>query len=309
MPADARPVLTPTAEAVLGVAGMAPAWALWSGGLSDLRERLGEIRRGGGVDGFWTRGFARKDRLEGLGADLGQQVSGGSFGYDRRHEGGGGTWLTGFRMQAAHADQTVDGGGSGDLRSFGLSGYAAWERDGWYMDGVVSWDRYEQDLRAVMLDGTQVAGSFGTWGAGASLEAGRKCASGTMFLEPQLQLAFYHLKGADFTMSNGMEARQKDVDALTARAGVVAGKLWETDGGFVQPYLKAGVIREFLGDRKAVVNGVPFSRGLRETRVYCGAGLDWKVSDSLRLYGEFERVEGRHVATPWSVTAGIRYAF
>lgn len=312
---DPAPI-TPTAETVFGLSGMASAYSMWYGQLTDLRERLGEIRYGNGKDGFWARGFTQKNKLSGLGGvNFSQNLYGGSFGYDHLYEpNGDDKWLFGFRAQVSRADQTIKGHypGSGDNESYGFSGYATWQNaNGWYADGVLTWDHYEQDLRTRMLDGTPVTGSYHHYGLGASIEAGKTILfdNGT-FVEPQVQLFYYWLKGTAFTTSNGMETDQHDADSLTGRAGIVIGKKWTFDDGrFVQPYVKAGVNHEFLGDQKATVNGENFTGSLRGTRAYYGAGIDWKVSDSVRLYGEFEREDGHHLSKPWSVSAGLRYEF
>lgn len=74
---------SPTGETVLGLSGMASAYAMYMGQLSDLRERLGEIRYGNGTDGLWVRGFTQENRLSGLaGIDFSQNFYGTSFGYD-----------------------------------------------------------------------------------------------------------------------------------------------------------------------------------------------------------------------------------
>ena len=313
---DRTEPLTPTAETVLGLSGMAASYSMWYGQLSDLRERLGEIRYGNGKDGFWTRGFIQKHRLNGLGGiDFSQNMYGGSLGYDHLYESGADNkWLLGFRAQMTRADQTVRGhySGTGDNDSYGFAGYATWQNtDDWYADGVITWDWYDQDLKTKMLDGTPVKGTYKNYGAGLSFETGKMIRfDNNSFIEPQVQLSYYWLKGNSFTMSNGMETKQHHAESLTARAGVVVGKKWTyEDGHFIQPYIKAGVNHEFLGDQKAVVNGTSFTGALSGTRVYYGAGVDWKVSDSVRLYGEFEREEGHHLSQPWSVSAGLRYEF
>ena len=158
---------SPTGETVLGLSGMASAYAMYMGQLSDLRERLGEIRHGNGKDGLWVRGFTEENRLSGLaGIDFSQNFYGTSFGYDHLVEQDeNNKWLFGVRGQLTKADQRIDGlhDGSGDSRSYGLAAYATWQHgDGWYADTVLSWDWYDQNLKTRMLDGTRVHGSYNT---------------------------------------------------------------------------------------------------------------------------------------------------
>lgn len=307
---------SPTGETVLGLSGMASAYAMYMGQLSDLRERLGEIRHGNGTDGLWVRGFTQENRLSGLGGiDFSQNFYGTSFGYDHLVEQNeNNKWLLGLRGQITRADQRIDGlhDGSGDSRSYGIAAYATWQHgDGWYADTVLSWDWYDQDLKTRMLDGTRVHGSYNTCGGGLSQELGRTFSfDNGFFVEPQLQLSWYWMKGTDFTTSNGMDVDQDDMYALTGRAGLVLGKKWDLDEGrFFQPYLKAGVNHEFMGDQKVQINGIEFSDDLRGTRGYYGAGFDLQFAGNARLYAEFEREDGQKASTPWSVSAGLHVEF
>ena len=130
------------------------------------------------------------------------------------------------------------------------------------------------------------------------------------FLETQGQLAYYRIQGADYVTSNGMVVRQGDMNALIGRVGLVLGKRWDMGRDrFLQPYVKAGVNYEFLGDRKVSVNGRPFRDDVRGLRAYYGVGADWQLNRRVRFYGEFEREEGDYVSTPWSVNVGVRIAF
>ncbi|WP_308776208.1 autotransporter outer membrane beta-barrel domain-containing protein [uncultured Bilophila sp.] len=312
----AAPILTPTAEVVLGLSGMAPSYAMWYGQLSNLRDRLGEIRYGIGKDGFWTRGFAQENKLDGLkGIDVSQKVYGGSLGYDRSYQSDPDSkWLFGFRGQVSRAEQDVNAnyGGSGDNNSYGFAGYATWQhRSGWYVDSVATWDWYHQDLKTHMLDGRNVKGSYHSYGGGLSLEAGRSINLwGKAFLEPQAQLSYYWLKGSSFTMDNGMEVSQRDMNSLTGRVGLVLGKKWSfEDNTYIQPYAKVGGIHEFLGSQKVSVNGETFTGDLQGSRVYYGVGVDWQFTDAAKLYGEFKREDGEHISQTWGVSVGLRYAF
>lgn len=307
---------SPTGEMALGLSGMSSAYAMHMSHLSDLRERLGEIRYGNGTDGLWVRGFTEENRLSGLGGtDLSQNVYGTSFGYDRLLEQDeNNKWLLGLRGQISRAHQRVDGlhGASGDNRSYGIAAYATWQHaEGWYADTVLSWDWYDQNLKTRMLDGTPVHGSYHSYAGGISQEVGRMFRfDNGLFIEPQLQLSWYWIKGMDFTTSNGMDVDQDDAHALTGRAGLVVGKKWDLDNSrYFQPYLKGGVRHEFMGDQKVTVNGIKFTNDLRGTRGYYGAGFDLQFASNARIYAEFEREDGQKASTPWSVSAGLRVEF
>lgn len=176
---------------------------------------------------------------------------------------------------------------------------------------MLTWDWYDQNLKTRMLDGTRVHGSYHTYAGGISQEVGRMFRFGEgFFIEPQLQLSWYWMKGTDFTTSNGMRVEQDDAYSLTGRAGLVLGKKWDlSEDRYFQPYLKGGVNHEFMGDQKVTVNGIAFSDDLRGTRLYYGTGFDVQFAPNARFYAEFEREDGHKASTPWSVSAGLRIDF
>ena len=112
-------------------------------------------------------------------------------------------------------------------------------------------------------------------------------------------------------MNNGMEVETENADVVTGRAGVVIGKQWQiSPSRWVQPYLKGGVIHEFTGDDKTVINTIhTFDGDIAGTRGYYGVGLDWRINGQARLYGEVERQDGDHIKSLWNATVGLRVAF
>lgn len=323
-PVNPNPPLSPTGETEAALSGLAGHYAMWYGQLTDLRKRLGEVRYGTQT-GLWVRGFADKSRLDGLGGtSFTQNMFGGSIGYDTLASvSEESLWLVGMQLRSARAHQSVNGhwGGHGDLTSVGGGLYSTWAHaDGWYVDAVGTMDWYNHKLRTSMLDGTRVHDDRSSYGLGASLEAGRKLdfafsneGRDYWFLEPQLQLSYFWVKGGDFHTSNGMKIEQKDMDSLTGRAGLVLGKKFSLEGGsgerYVQPYVKAGVNHEFLGEQEARINGVRMTSDLDGTRVYYGAGVDWQATDNLRLYMQAEREHGEHFTREYNVSAGLKWKF
>lgn len=316
--------LTPTGETEAALSSLAGHYAMWYGQLTDLRKRLGEVRYGTQT-GLWVRGFADKSRLDGFaGAGFTQNLVGGSIGYDwLASSGDDSQWILGMQIRSGHADQDVTGrwGGYGDLTSVGGGLYSTWlHADGWYLDTVATLDWYEHEIRTGMTDGTRVHDDRSSWGVGLSLEGGRRFdfafsnnGLDSWFVEPQLELSWFFVNGGDFTASNGMSVEQDNMHSLTGRAGVVLGRKFALEGGngsrYVQPYVKAGVNHEFLGEQKARFNGESFTSDLDGTRVYYGLGVDWQAADDLRLYMQAEREHGEHFTREYNVSAGLKFSF
>lgn len=71
-----------------------------------------------------------------------------------------------------------------------------------------------------MLDGRGVSGKVNNFGLGLSAEVGKKFGlTKDFFVEPQAQLAYYWIKGKDFSMSNGMKVEQGDFNSWVGRLG------------------------------------------------------------------------------------------
>ena len=315
--AGGMPDYSPTADAVLAMAGTGAQNALYQNNLSDLRKRLGEVRDGV-RDGLWASFTGWKDSLSGYaGSRFRQEAYSLSLGLDHAVNE---RWLVGANFRATLADQRTHGHNdrqaSGDADSQGINLYATWTHEnGAYADFVATIDRYGQEISTTMLDGQPVKGKYHNWGYGLSVEAGRKFdklgADKTWFIEPQAQLSWYHVNGDSFSMDNGMRVKQDDSNNLTGRLGIVAGRDIALEGSRMgQYYLKAGINHEFMGDQKITLNGVVFDEdGIMGTRFYYGAGMDWELDRETRLYGQIEREEGGRYTKEIEIRVGLKHTF
>lgn len=206
--------------------------------------------------------------------------------------------------------------------------YATWaNNNGSYADFVLSGDYFQQEMTTRANDMLQ-KGDYNTWGAGLSAEIGHQFTSERKdvawgpwyrhsWVEPQVQLSYYMLKGQDYHLSNrGIRVSQNDEDSLIARVGVVLGTRWNysedyeaIDKRFVQVWLKGGLKHDFLGDYRVALNDVVFSNDIGKTTFYYGLGADWQVSDHTRFYLQAERETGSHYTKEYEFSAGLKYSF
>ena len=313
-PQPDEPELTPSGEAVVALAGMGAQNALYLNQLSDIRQRLGEIKNGV-EDGVWASVAAQKDRISGFSStSFEQDAYRFNLGFDRKI----GQWLVGANIKAITANQETKDSqfkADGNAHSEGINLYATWYNEiGCYADLVLSLDRYHQQIENRMLNGTKIKGGYHNLGLGVSIEGGRKFSLGsdkTWFIEPQAQLSYYWMKGDDFSMSNAMEVEQDNFDSLTGRIGVAAGKdfidsLGNNKGQF---HARLGVNHEFLGDQIIRVNNIRFSDDLLGTRIYYGFAGEWKPYENIKLFGYVERENGSDYTKEFEVSAGIKYTF
>jgi outer membrane autotransporter protein len=322
--------LSSSAQLASTLAGYGTMYSAWNANLTTLRKRLGEVRYGA-QEGVWTRFIWQKDKTDGMtGGRFEQKLKGLQIGADHivaQNEDR--MWLVGANFKYAKGDQKVKGmtKGEGDMDAYGAFLYATYANyKGYYTDLVLSLDHYTEKMHALQTDYTVTRGSFNTWGWGASVEAGRMFSStqsdegwgpwyANWWIEPQVQLSYYTGKGQNFTMSNGMTVDQKNGQSLVGRAGVVAGRKFNSPEDrtmvtkdYSQFYIKGGVKHEFLGKETVRLNGERFSGSLKGTRVYYGAGVDDSDED-LRFYAQFEREHGSKYQKDAEVSFGVKVEF
>lgn len=305
--------------------------------LEDLRKRIGEVRYGA-QSGAWVKAFAKKDNVSASGGrGFEQDVYGINVGLDAlAGTTESSSWLLGGAFRYARADQ--DGIGiastSGNLDEYSVKAYATWMHEkGSYADFVLQAGRYEQELSG--LDNTGSGSShadYGTWGFGASVEVGHMFSFAEdaddrrwfnhFFIEPQLELSYFHARGADYSTSTGLRISQDNADFLTGRAGLVLGKKFnygsidQLDRRFFQFALIGGVKHEFLGGDQNIgytgVDGVHttvHADDIDGTRFYYGLNFDWQISDSCRIFAQFDREEGDHYTKEYDFSIGAKWSF
>lgn len=305
--------------------------------LEDLRKRLGEVRYGAQA-GAWVKAFGKQDRVKASGGrGFEQEVYGINLGLDAlTGTSEESSWLVGGAFRYANADQegVGIGGTTGDLDEYSFKVYATWMHEkGSYADFVLQAGRYEQEIDG--LDNTGAGKShadYGTWGFGASVEVGHMFSFGEetddrrwfnhWFVEPQLELSYFHAKGADYSTSTGLKVSQENADFLTGRAGLVIGKKFsygsidDLDRRYFQIAVIGGVKHEFLGGDQTIrytgVDGVRRAAradDIAGTRFYYGLNADWQMSDDWRLYAQIDREEGDHYTKDYDVSIGLKYSF
>ena len=301
--------------------------------LEDLRTRLGEVRYGS-QDGAWVKAFSKKDTVK---TSFKQDAYGINLGADVlvncSEES---AWLLGgaFRYGKAEQDGLGNDSVTGQLEEYSFKAYAAWMKDnGAYADFVAQTGRYEQELNGADNTGLGTSrANFSTYGYGLSAEVGHVLTIDDpvddrrwynhWFIEPQLQLAYFHVQGQDYKTSTGLAVSQGNADFLTGRAGLVLGKKFnygtidDLDRRYFQVALLGGVKHEFLGgDQTISYTGVDGAKAsvragdIDGTRFYYGVNCDWQVTDNFRLYAQASREEGDRYTKDYDISVGGKLLF
>lgn len=307
---------TPSTDAGLLYAGLNYQSSQWLADLDTLRDRAGEIRYSRDKAGSgWVRVLGSKERFTGLGGTLKAETYGLQIGADARLPDSRWTLGASFKAADANLSSTLSSGHSkSDSDTYAGHLYATYLADNdAYVDIVLGYAHNNQDLSFSMLDGTGVKGSFSSNGYGASIETGRQFTVARnehrmWFVEPQAQLSYFRVTGADYSLSNGMDIHRDNAQSLIGRLGLVAGQTFlQEQNRFWQWDIKAGLRHEFAGNENIYVNGNRFDGDLGDTRAYLGLGLNWQPKSSLRSYVNLLTEHGRHYHRDIAVNAGVRY--
>lgn len=302
-------VISPGTQSVIALFNAAPT--VWYGELTTLRSRMGEVRMNDAKAGGWVRTYGNKFDVDASAGVAYQQTQQGiSFGADAPLPMGDGQWLIGLMGGYSKSDLNMSGGTTGDIDSYSLGAYTTWldKQSGYYFDGVLKYNRLQNESSVRLSDGTKTKGNYDTNGVGASLEVGRHIKVGDNFVEPYAQLAGVVFQGKSYDLDNGLSADGDRTHSLLGKLGVTVGRNFNLGGGkVVQPYLRAAYVHEFADNNDIKVNDNRFTNDLSGSRGELGAGVAMTLTDRVSLHADFDYSNGRKIEQPWGANVGARY--
>ncbi|MBV6751817.1 autotransporter outer membrane beta-barrel domain-containing protein [Pseudomonas chlororaphis] len=303
--------ISPSTEASLALFNVGPT--IWYGELATLRRRMGEIRTSG-EGGGWIRSYGNQHNVTAeAGFGYKQRQKGLSFGADLPVPVSDGQLLVGVMAGHSRSDLSLNRGTSATVDSYSLGAYGTWLRDdGYYLDGVLKLNRFDNQADVSMSNGTKAKGGYDNFAYGASLEFGKHIKlRDDMFVEPYAQLSSVLVKGGSYQLDNGLRADNERTVSVLGKAGATLGRNLELhDGGLLQPYLRVAMAHEFSrNDNTVKVNDKAFDNSLFGTRGELGVGVSAALSKALQLHADFDYMKGEHIEQPWGVNVGLRYAF
>uniref|UniRef100_UPI003C7BA7B1 autotransporter outer membrane beta-barrel domain-containing protein n=2 Tax=Pseudomonas TaxID=286 RepID=UPI003C7BA7B1 len=222
-------------------------------------------------------------------------------------------WMVGVMAGHSSSDLNLKRGTSGNVKSYYLGAYATWleEESGLYFDAVAKVNRFQNESKVGLSDGTSSKGKYNNTGGGLSAEFGRniKLDDG-FFVEPYAQVSTVVIQGANYNLDNGLQAKGERTRSIMAKAGATVGRDIQLDSGsVVQPYLRAAMVHEFANNNKVSVNNNVFNNDLSGSRAEFGAGVAVKLSQNLQLHADLEHSSGGKVEQPWGANVGVRYTW
>ncbi|NWG50046.1 autotransporter outer membrane beta-barrel domain-containing protein, partial [Escherichia coli] len=303
---------TKSADAVLGMA-TAPAY-VFNSELDNLRFRHGDVmqntRAPGGV---WGRYTGSDNRISG-GASSGYTLTQNGFetGADMVFELSDSSLAVGTFF--SYSDNSIKHarGGKSNVDSTGGGLYATWfDNDGYYVDGVLKYNRFNNELRTWMSDGTAVKGDYSQNGFGGSLEAGRTFSlNENAWAQPYVRTTAFRADEKDIRLNNGMKASIGATKSLQAEAGVKLGMTLDVAGKEVKPYLSAAVSHEFSDNNKVRINDTyDFRNDISGTTGKYGLGVNAQLTPNAGVWAEARYENGKQTESPITGGVGFRINF
>lgn len=303
-------VISPGASAVLALFN-SPITLLY-GEASSLRSRMGELRFNGGQSGAWVRTYGNQYNVsESSGVAYKQNQQGLSLGADARLNDS--DVLGGVMVGFSESDLSLEHGTSGTVKSYYFGPYVTWmDRDtGYYVDGVLKFNRFRNEAKVGLSDGTRAKGDYDNWGVSASVEGGRHIKlSNDYFIEPFVQFSAAQIQGKRFSLDNDMQADGDRNRSFLGKAGATAGRNFDIGNGAVaQPYVRAAIAHEFAKNNEVQVNNNVFNNDLSGSRAEFGAGVAVAMSDKWQVHVDLDYANGEHIEQPWGGNVGVRYSW
>ena len=303
---------TKSADAVLGMA-TAPAY-VFNSELQNLRFRHGDFmqntRSPGGV---WGRYTGSDNRISG-GASSGYTLTQNGFetGADKVFGLGGSSLAVGAFFSYSDNSIRHARGGKSAVDSTGGGLYATWfDNDGYYVDGVLKYNRFNNELRTWMSDGTAVKGDYSQNGFGGSLEAGKTFSlNDNTWAQPYVRTTAFRADAKDISLNNGMKASIGTTKSLQAETGVNLGMNLDIAGKTVKPYLKAAISHEFSDNNKVRINDrYDFTNDISGTTGKYGAGVSAQLTPNAEVWAEANYQKGVNIESPVTGSVGFRINF
>lgn len=338
------PILSNEGRVIVNTVAVLPS--TWFDELHTLHQRMGELRLGYDlpadqdsapdakaiVDGksviakksisvperndptwdVWIRTYGRRINAEtDLGGRFHEYLWGAMLGADRSFRLENSRLWVGVFGGYSRADRDFNVSGDGETDSVFGGAYGTWISDkGWYLDAVGKVNRLDNDLDAVSNIGQRSHSGYRNWGIGASLEGGRQFVfEGGWFIEPQLQAAYTHLSGEDYTTESGIRVRLDEANVFQLRAGFLAGRKVTVGKALLQPYLKASAIEALTDKGRIEADGLSVRPTLDGFRFEGGVGIMAQLNERNQLYVDYTAAVGQKIEQPWSVNVGFRHVW
>ncbi len=209
----------------------------------------------------------------------------------------------------------VDVRGTGQSDGYEVMLYNTWLLGSHYIDVVGRIGQLDTEFNAVNQIGTlSTSGDFEQNYFALSGEYGyRYTDDHNVFLEPQLQLQYTHIKSESYKTNRDLWADIDSANVLTARAGVRAGKEWSTAKTAGEVYLATNVFYQFTDGQDASytdgTNTTDVTWGDRHAWLNIGLTANMQIQDHVNLQVQVSKDFAGDVKNTWYAQARLGYLF
>lgn len=278
-----------------------------------LNKRMGETRFIDGDEGMWVR--MRHDRI-GKEDSFRSMNTMYEMGYDVKQDKDNGEHRVGVAIDYMDGSTSYSKlGGDGEISRKGFWMYDTWVGEkGHYRDFVAKWGHLSNDFDVYAVDGKNVTGDYSNNVYSISAEFGKKNDIGNnWYFEPQAQLQYAHVTGAEYMTNAGTAVNVDDINSLIARAGFRLGK---DLGERSTVYFKADLMHEFLGEQDVfAMDDSTGTSGAHERYdhggTWCdlGFGFATAMSKTSYAYLDVETSLGNDYDETYQINAGLQWTF
>lgn len=285
-----------------------------------LHKRMGDIRYGAGDSGLWVR--VRHDSIgmnSGKG-DFNQTRTMSQFGFDHALKADNGRELIGLALDYWESDTDFEGiAGQGGTDRLGITAYGTWlGHSGAYVDVTAKWAILSNNFNIVNSSENTVSADYDNHVYSLGLESGHKFSpleDKSWFFEPEVQLQYTYVTGAEYRTSQGSRLDQDSFHSVVSRVGLRLGRT-SSENPNTSLYFKADWLREWHGDQgiraydaTTTKNGADLSIDNKGNWFDVGLGYQAAVSDMTYVYVDGEYSFGNDLVNTWNINAGVRWTF
>ncbi|MCW6625728.1 autotransporter outer membrane beta-barrel domain-containing protein [Yersinia ruckeri] len=305
--------ISPSTDAILSMVSATQFIA--DGEMQSLRFRHGDLRNNAGDNaGIWGRFLLNDTRIYAAeGAAYKLKQNGMELGADNMIALVSGKLVLGGL--AVFSDNTLEHsrGGQSSIDSYGIGGYATYfNYSGYYIDAVIKYNHFSDNLNVVMTDGELTKGSYSQNALTTSVETGFNYKlNEIVWVEPYIRGTYFVTDNQNFTLDNGMRAHTGVTRSARVELGSTLGiDYMLSNGKTVRPYLRAALENEFINSNNVVVNDSDeFNNDFSGLTGKYGIGVSAALSGKASMYAEANYRKGHNVESPVIANVGFRINF
>lgn len=311
-----RPQTSPSTDGVISMASASQF--ILNDELENLRMRRGDMTRNTSENSnVWGRLLTRTLRINGPeNSAYKLERSGMELGGDRIFDIGNDKLMVGISTSVSDNKVKHNRGGTSNIDTYTSGIYATYvAENNVYIDAVVKYAHFDNDLNVRTTNGSLAQAKYKQNGIGTSLELGYKHQfennSFGLFVEPYGRMSYSTVKGKDFQLSNGMQAKIDHQESLLGEVGFSLGaEFIVAETAILSPYIKIAAEHELISDNPVYINDTTkFTNDFSGTAGKYGVGLNLSVNKHTSMFAEIDYVNGRNIEVPIKANIGFRINF